>query len=81
MRKWSRKLSPLWFVNYTEAAGTGRATEIKIFDRLHDAKHFADGKHGFIIRQDSEGNTLKRVFGNFPISAQQQLVIDGLLAL
>ncbi|WP_018865146.1 hypothetical protein [Thioalkalivibrio sp. ARh3] len=79
----------MYFVNWTNDPSSGRTTETRMFDRLKDARAFAEGKSGYITRvsdggnriDPSEGSTrLVEYVGGFQPSATEQQRIEGMTA-
>lgn len=70
-----------WFVNYNEQAGAQRSHNVKMFNRLKDAKEFCKTTgSGYITAQDKE-QRLKLIgfFGDFKPSATEQDLISKIV--
>ena len=69
-----------WFANYTDDPSSGRTHSVRRFDRLRDARRFAQGRSGYIVRLSDGGARtgtglayarLAEYFGGFEPSAQE----------
>lgn len=72
-----------WLVN-SSRANTGRTTETLGFYTLHEARGHGVGRHGYIIRYDTDGMgqaevKLHEYFGNFEPTATESERIKGIL--
>ena len=71
-----------WFLNYSDPEiNTGRTTEVSVFDKRKDALKFAEESnvHGYIIRQDREGNEFAGWIGAFVPSAASYRELESLI--
>tara|TARA_Y100001951_G_C11138217_1_gene182084 strand:+ start:382 stop:621 length:240 start_codon:yes stop_codon:yes gene_type:complete len=71
--------NPIFFANFTSQANLGRTTGTKRFDKLKDCVSFMADKYGYIIRQDDNGNAIKKYCNGFIPSAQESLRITAIL--
>ena len=69
-----------WFVSYSDVH-TERTTGLEVFDTLKEARAFAEGRSGYITRQEWNGwqaqNSLYEFFGGFNPSATECRMIEA----